>query len=128
MKSVLILLVACATVPFVRCADSPLDTPGSVSQVQDLESKVSMLQDRLIEEDGTYRIRKGDSGAIIARMFDLTLVDMVVVNPGVDWGHLRAGQLIVIPKRPNKAPVPTATSVTPAANAPVVPAAAAAHL
>jgi len=32
------------------------------------------------------------------------------------------------PKQANQAPVPTATSVTPAANAPVAPAAAAAHL
>jgi LysM repeat protein len=142
MKSLpLTLALVGAIAAFTSYADSPKESPPAVitesgkvavleSRVHDLEDKVLMLRSRLLERDGRYSVRKGDTGVSIAVMFDLTLADMMVLNPGVTWSRLKVGQLITVKKEtePNQSPEPTTTPVTPPADARVAPAAVAAHL
>ncbi len=47
---------------------------------------------------GFYIIQPGDTGLKIAAKHDLTLADLIALNPEVQWTKLKAGQLVRIVK------------------------------
>jgi LysM repeat protein len=48
---------------------------------------------------GEYVVKKGDTGASIARANGTSLTDMQSVNPGVNWNKLAVGQKVKLPKK-----------------------------
>ena len=48
---------------------------------------------------GEYVVKKGDTGASIARANGASLADMQSVNPGVNWNKLAVGQKVKLPKK-----------------------------
>ncbi len=46
-----------------------------------------------------YLVKKGDSGAKIARDHGVSLADLQAVNPGVNWNKLGSGQKIKLPAK-----------------------------
>ncbi len=51
---------------------------------------------------GEYVIKGGDSGAKIAREHGVSLSDLMAVNQGVDWNHMKPGQKIKLPSTAKK--------------------------
>jgi LysM repeat protein len=48
---------------------------------------------------GEYVIKAGDTGAKIARANNVSLPDLIAVNPGVNWSKLKVGDKVKLPKR-----------------------------
>ncbi|MBM3873307.1 MAG: LysM peptidoglycan-binding domain-containing protein [Verrucomicrobia bacterium] len=48
---------------------------------------------------GEYVIKSGDTGAKIARANNVSLPDLIAVNPGVNWSKLKVGDKVKLPKR-----------------------------
>jgi LysM repeat protein len=48
---------------------------------------------------GEYIVKSGDSGAKIARANGCTLSDLMSVNPGVSWTHLKVGEKLKLPEK-----------------------------
>ncbi|MBC7367507.1 MAG: LysM peptidoglycan-binding domain-containing protein [Undibacterium sp.] len=48
---------------------------------------------------GEYVIKKGDTGAKIARAQGVTLADLISVNPGVNWSKVGVGDKVKLPKK-----------------------------
>ncbi|HRE82589.1 MAG TPA: LysM domain-containing protein [Opitutaceae bacterium] len=46
-----------------------------------------------------YVVKGGDSGAKIARAHNVSLSDLMAVNPGVNWNRLKVGDKVKLPKR-----------------------------
>jgi LysM repeat protein len=46
-----------------------------------------------------YVVKSGDSGAKIARTNNVSLADLMAVNPGVNWTKLKVGDKVKLPKR-----------------------------
>ena len=90
------------------------------SRVIRLEVQVGILQGKIVVKDGRYQIRAGDTGLKIARMFEVSIPDLVALNPDVSWAKLKIGQFIRM-QTEESPPLQTPTSGTPAANAPVAP-------
>jgi LysM repeat protein len=90
------------------------------SRVIRLEVQVGILQGKIVVKDGRYQIRAGDTGLKIARMFEVSIPDLVALNPDVSWAELKIGQFIRM-QAEESPPLQTPTSGTPAANAPVAP-------
>jgi LysM repeat protein len=48
---------------------------------------------------GEYVVKAGDTGAKIARANNVSLPDLIAVNPGVNWSKLKVGDKVKLPKR-----------------------------
>jgi LysM repeat protein len=48
---------------------------------------------------GEYVVKKGDTGASIARASGASLTDLKAVNPDVNWNKLAVGQKVKLPKK-----------------------------
>lgn len=48
---------------------------------------------------GEYLVKKGDSGAKIARALGVSLADLKSVNPDVNWSKLHVDQKIKVPEK-----------------------------
>jgi LysM repeat protein len=48
---------------------------------------------------GEYIVKKGDTGASIARANGASLADLQAVNPGINWNKLAVGQKVKLPKK-----------------------------
>ena len=48
---------------------------------------------------GEYVVKKGDTGASIARASGVSLTDLKAVNPDVNWNKLAVGQKVKLPKK-----------------------------
>jgi LysM repeat protein len=48
---------------------------------------------------GEYVLKKGDTGASIARANGVSLTDLQAVNPGVNWNKMPVGQKLKLPKK-----------------------------
>jgi LysM repeat protein len=48
---------------------------------------------------GEYVVKNGDTGAKIARANNVSLPDLIAVNPGVNWSKLKVGDKVKLPKR-----------------------------
>ena len=48
---------------------------------------------------GEYVVKKGDTGASIARGNGVSLTDLKTVNPDVNWSKLAVGQKVKLPKK-----------------------------
>jgi len=46
-----------------------------------------------------YVVKGGDTGAKIARANNVSLPDLLAVNPGVNWSKLKVGDKVKLPKR-----------------------------
>lgn len=46
-----------------------------------------------------YVVKGGDSGAKIARSHNVSLSDLMAVNPSVNWNRLKPGDKVKLPKR-----------------------------
>jgi hypothetical protein len=79
------------------------------THVQRLELQVGILQGKIVVRDGQYQVRAGDTAAKIARMFEISIMDLTDLNPGHAWAKLKLGQFVrVIPKTvPNQSKDPT---------------------
>ncbi len=51
---------------------------------------------------GEYVVKGGDSGAKIAREHGVSLSDLMAVNQGVDWTHMKPGQKLKLPSTAKK--------------------------
>ncbi len=83
--------------------------------LQTLREDVSKIQDSLkkpvvapakggggpvVAGPGEYVVKAGDSsGAKIARDHGVSLSDLMAVNPGVDWNHMKVGQKLKMPAK-----------------------------
>ena len=48
---------------------------------------------------GDYVVKKGETGAKIARAQGVSLADLIAVNPGVNWNKVGEGTKIKLPKK-----------------------------
>jgi LysM repeat protein len=48
---------------------------------------------------GEYIVKSGDSGSKIARANGCSLTDLMSVNPGVSWTHLKVGEKLKLPEK-----------------------------
>jgi LysM repeat protein len=48
---------------------------------------------------GEYVVKKGDTGASIARANGASLTDLKAVNPEINWNKLAVGQKVKLPKK-----------------------------
>jgi LysM repeat protein len=48
---------------------------------------------------GEYVVKKGDTGASIARANGASLTDLKAVNPDINWNKLAVGQKVKLPKK-----------------------------
>ena len=53
---------------------------------------------------GEYIVKKGDTGATIARANGVRLADLMAVNPDVNWNRMQVGQRIKLPARAGAQP------------------------
>jgi len=54
------------------------------------------------EDEGLYRVKKGDSLWKIAKIFDTTIDTLLELNPNLDPAKLKIGQMINVPSLPEK--------------------------
>jgi len=48
---------------------------------------------------GEYIVKSGDTGHKIARANGVSVEDLISVNPGVNWSHLKVGQKLKLPEK-----------------------------
>jgi len=48
---------------------------------------------------GEYVVKSGDTGARIARANGCSVADLLAVNSGIDWKHLKVGQKVKLPEK-----------------------------
>jgi len=71
---------------------------------QALLKTVGRLKPEAFLEVGLYRVERGDTGLKIAMKSNMTLSDLVALNPDVDWRRLKVWQIIRIrPEAPKDA-------------------------
>jgi hypothetical protein len=95
----------------------PVPAPSPEERIQELEARVASLEkilgtvsDELFLRDGRYLVKAGDTGARIAKRFEVTISDLMALNPGVRWDRLKVGQIVRVKKEePNQAPAPSLT-------------------
>lgn len=86
------------------------------ARIASLEKIVGILSDELLARDGRYMLKAGDTGARVAQRFELSLSDMMALNPGVRWNRLKVGQIVRVKmEQPNKTLEPTPMAATSAA-------------
>jgi len=100
---VLILTGGCAT---SQSKQTDMEVVELQNRVENLEAVSSALTTELIEKEGKYITRQGDTLALIAKKFNLQVKDIYRMNPGLqsqipkNW---KPGMIIVVREiEPNK--------------------------
>ncbi|NIA15538.1 MAG: LysM peptidoglycan-binding domain-containing protein [Nitrospiraceae bacterium] len=94
----------------VARGESEIEVPaGAAPQVMAALSRVPQVKlDGVLEADGTYKVKRGDTLSEIARKYHVSLKELMRVNRIRSARHLRTGKRLVIP---GYAPTPrTSTS------------------
>jgi LysM repeat protein len=102
----------------VRVQQTQQGFDAIAQQIQPLQTSVARLEDAMkrpavaggskkggevVAGPGEYIVKTGDtSGAKIARDHGISLADLMAVNPGVDWNHMRIGQKLKLPSTAKK--------------------------
>jgi LysM repeat protein len=100
----------------VRVQQTQQGFDAIAQQIQPLQTSVARLEamkpsvasgskkgGEVVAGPGEYIVKTGDtSGAKIARDHGISLADLMAVNPGVDWNHMRIGQKLKLPSTAKK--------------------------
>ena len=81
------------------------ETNGRVTKIEEAQkarpaaSAKGKSGEPAVAGPGEYVVKKGDTGASIARANGASLTDLKAVNPDVNWTKLAVGQKVKLPKK-----------------------------
>ena len=81
------------------------ETNGRVTKIEEAQkarpaaSAKGKSGEPAVAGPGEYIVKKGDTGASIARANGATLTDLKTVNPEINWNKLSVGQKVKLPKK-----------------------------
>ena len=74
-------------------------------RVESHEAYIDSLSRELLEKEGKYMLRAGDTLSLISKKFNVEISDIFHLNPDLDRGHLetwKPGMIIKIRDLPNQ--------------------------
>jgi LysM repeat protein len=76
---------------------------GSLLKLEDSTKKpvsnAAKKSEPAVAGPGEYVVKPGDTGMRIANANGVSIGDLQVVNPGVNWNMLKVGQKLKLPKK-----------------------------
>ena len=81
------------------------ETNGRIAKIEEAQkarpaaSAKGASKEPAVAGPGEYIVKKGDTGASIARANGASLTDLKTVNPEINWNKLSVGQKVKLPKK-----------------------------